>query len=643
MPIDPPPSAARQVLKDISSEHKNLDTQHEIARHRESRYVDQEEARFRALEQAEYGYAAESLDDPFQDQTAQIQRLGRTQPSGHAEYAVHQGAYGQLPDYGHRPSSTTYTSNPNASPFFTDPQQATYASNTGISPYHGQRSAYDPQPVMNQNAPSFGVAHQEQQSAYEQLNPRASVRLPAVRGTADQPKSFLREPNMERLSLEHTGNDTQNQRRSSTHGNVLSSIGKASRALPIRDPAAYTGTSLGTRRNQDTLRQNLDSVVASSHGPTGPARTVMNDPHRDRQNSSGPSPAATDSTITGFTLRPEAPTFQQWPALIMPALKKPGRRLEDTSLDEGGAFFSLEHATADPELMYRREASRVPGIPSNFSHDPSNVTKSAGLPAVAIGAGNAFMNELVKKTAPKKTPQQHLEDAALWFSTDPRDLSYAAAILPYETMNRMNAEQFPLENKIPQIVGHLTDDSQDDDPSDRAGQAVTPRPIGHGRPAGINTPSSNRGRQATPQVEQRAPFSALAGIKSTQDKEGMERSGRKFLEDDARAIEAMFGGVYSNLMASKNGPYDYLNHYSAPPAYAIDHNAKNNDTFFDPQWFATAPPARVGRDPRREQGEYEDPTQGSAGRRADNARSEGIRRESGGRGGGSGVRPWGRN
>ena len=247
------------------------------------------------------------------------------------------------------------------------------------------------------------------------------------------------------------------------------------------------------------------------------------------------------------------------------------------------------------------------------------------------------MNDIAKEALPKKS-DQCLVDAATWFRTDPRDLSYAAAILPRETMNRMNSEQFPLEAAAPHSVGQLADDSQDDDPSDRARQATTPRPIGHGRPAGFTTPPSNHGpRRAATQP----PFSTLAGVSSVNDIEGMARSGRSFLDDDARAIEAMFGGVYSNLMAGKHGPYDYTNHYAPPPAYAIDHNAKNDDTLFDPQWFATAPPARVGRDPRREQGEYEDPTQGSAARRGDHVRGDVRRRESGGRGG-VGIRAWGR-
>ena len=207
-------------------------------------------------------------------------------------------------------------------------------------------------------------------------------------------------------------------------------------------------------------------------------------------------------------------------------------------------------------------------------------------------------------------------------------------------MNKMNAEQFPLEDKAPRTVVELTDSSQDDEPSDRARQAVTPRPIGHGRPAGFRTPPSVHGAR---RAANQAPFSTLTGVASANDKEAVERSGRKFREDDSKAMEAMFGGVYGNLMSGKNGPYDYMNHYCAPPAYSIDHNARNDDTFFDPQWFATAPPARVGRDPRREQGEYEDPTQGSTARRGDHSRAEAICRDSGGRGGGAGVRAWGRN
>ncbi|KAF6233592.1 hypothetical protein HO173_008149 [Letharia columbiana] len=665
MPTDPPPSTARQITRESPSGNINLDTQYDdpdmVQRQRKMRYMDQEEARYRALELAKQEQSEEYLDDPFQDQPTHIQHYGRNQPSKYAEYAAQQAVYGQSPDYGHQPTLTTYASDPSASSFLSNAQQVTHAPNAGMSPYRGQQSAYEQQAFVNNRDQNPGAGPHELRAAFEQQlvsKPRASVRLPAVRGTIDQQKEFLQEPKLESLSLEdYTGKIAQDQRRRPTQGGVQPPSGRLSHAVPIRDPAAYTGSGLTMRRNQEALRQNLDTVVASSQGPTGSARTVMNDPHRDRQPSSRPSSTVTDTTVTGSTLRAQAPSYEsittQRPVTTNPAFMKPrpdtSRRQGRAALGEsdhlplqyyaGDMLKSPERATAATEITGLREPYRAPAAPPGFGHDAAAYTKNAGLPAAAIGAGNAFMNEIAKGAPPKRNPQQRLEEAATWFRTDPRDLSYAAAILPRQTMNRMNPERFPLEDAAPRTVSQLADNSEDDDPSDRARQAATPRPIGHGRPPGFTTPPSNHGptRAAT-----QAPFSTLAGVTSVNDTEGMVRSAREFLDDDARAIEAMFGGVYSNLMAGMNGPYDYMNHYAPPPAYAIDHNAKNDHTFFDPQWFATAPPARVGRDPRREQGEYEDPTQGSASRRGDHARGEVSGRDSGGRGG-SGGRAWGRN
>lgn len=645
MPIDPPPSAARQTVRESPSGHVNPDIQYDdpnpMQLQHNMRYIDQEEARYRALEQAKYGLAEESLDDPFQDQATCVHyedNQSATYIEQAAQKAAQQAAYGiELPGYGHPPTFSTYASEPGASSFPSDARQATHALNPEMSLYHGQRSAY------------------EQQSA---TNPRASVRLPAVRGTRDQQKVVLQEPKFEILSLEDSaGNNDHDQRHHRKQGGFQPAPGRASHAVPIRDPAAYTGSGLTTRRNQEVLRQNLDNVVASSQGPAGSARTVMNDPHRDRRPSGRPSSTVTDTTVVGSRLRAQAPSYEsataQRTVTTNPAFMKPG---PDTSHRQGreapveSGLLILQHragntlkrperTTTDAEVVKFGESLRAPAIPPGFDHDAATYTKNAGLPAAAIGAGNAFMDEIAKRAQPsKRNPQQRLEDAATWFRTDPRDLSYPAAILPLETMNRMNPDQFPLINTAPSTVGQLADDSQDDDPNDQARQAATPRPIGHGRPAGFTTPPSN---DESKRAATQAPFSTLTNVASVNDKEGMERSGREFLDNDRQAIEAMIGGVFSNLMTAKNGPYDYTNHYAPPPAYAIDHNAKNNDTFFDPQWFATAPPARVGRDPRREQGEYEDPTQGSAGRRADHARGEAGRRGSGGFGG-SGGRAWGR-
>lgn len=660
MPIDPPPSTAGPIARESPSGHMNLNTQHDnpdaVELERKMRYVDQEEARYRALEQAKHGHAEGSLDDPFQDQPTQTQQYGRSQPFDYAEHAVQQPAYGQWPDDGHQPTHTTYASDPSASSFFSDAQQPARIPSTGMTPYRSQRSAYEQQAMVNPRAQKPWISGHEQRS----IDPRASVRLPAVRGTMDQQKVLSQEPKFEDLSLDDsTGRSTQTQRHPHTQGSLQPTSGRTSHAVPIRDPAAYTGSGLTTRRNQEALRQNLDTVVASSQGPTGSARTVMNDPHRDRQPERRPS-----STVTRSTLRAEATSYEfvttQHPITTDTAVMKPRPGTGDhhgrpvlkeneppyLQAHANNVLKSNKRAAADPEVMSLRESSfRAPAVPPGFGQDAAAYNLNAGLPAAAIGAGNAYMKEISKKVPSKGRSKQRLEDtkerlegAATWFRNDSRDLSYAAEILPRETLHRMSPEQFPLEDPARRTVGHLADDSQDDDPSDRARQAATPRPIGHGRPAGITTPPSNHGprRSATP-----TSFSTIAGVSSVDDEEGMARSGRKILKDDAKATEAMFGGVYSNLMTAKNGPYDYTNHYGPPPAYAIDHNTENIDTFLDPQWFATAPPARVGRDPRREQGEYEDPTQGSASRRGDHVRGEVGRRESGGRGG-TGLRAWGR-
>ena len=627
MPIDPPLSTARQIAINSPSGQFNTenDDPHIVERQRRLQCIDQELARYRALEE-EYAQIEESLDDPFQDQPTHIQHHGRNQPSNFAEHAAQQAAYGQFPGHGHHPTFAAYASDPSGSSLLSNAQQVTHAPSTGMSPYRGY----------------------QQQLA---TNPRASVRLPAVKGTIHQERTILQEPKLEKLSLEdRTGKNSQDLRHRHAQGGIQPASTRASHAVPIRDPAAYTGSGLTTRRNQEALRQNLDTAVASSQGPTGSARTVMNDPHLDRQPPGRSSSAVTDTTVTGSTLRAQAPSYEsataQRSVTTNPAFMEPRHGTSRQGRAVPGEIESLQsryqasNTLNDPErtatvaeLMELQKTFRAPPVAPGFGQDAAAYTKNAGLPVAAIGAGNAFMNEIARKPPPKQAPKQRLDDAATWFRTDPRDLSYAAAILPRETMNRMNPEQFPLEDVAPHTVGQLADDSQDDDPDDRARQAATPRPIGHGRPAGFTTPTSSHGpRQAAPQ----APFSTLADVSSVNDTEGMARSGRKFLHEDARTVEAMFGGVYSNLMAGMNGPYDYLNHYAPPPAYAIDHDPKNNHTLFDPQWFATAPPARVGRDPRREQGEYEDPTQGSAGRRG-----EVRRRESGGRGGG-GVRAWGR-
>ena len=659
MPIYPLPTTARQTVKASPSGTFNPVSQSEdaelIERQRKTRYVDQDKARYGVLERAEKGHVKESLDDPFQDQTTHTQQhYGRNQPSDYAEYAASQAAYGQLPGHHHQPTPTTYATDPHASPFFSNEQKPQHAPDTGPSPYRNQLSAYEPQSSFNSRAQIPRIATHEQRPGYEQANPRASVRLPAVKGTTEQPKHFLQEPHLGSLSLEDSIiKNAQDPRGRQTQGGIQPASNRVSHAVPIRDPAAYTGSGLTSRRNQDALRQNLDTVVASSQGSTGAARTVMNDPHRDRQPSGRPSSTTTDTTVTGSTLRAQAPSYEfvnmQRPETIDQAVVKPR---QGTAQRQGMAALegmdsrplhahtsyasrSFERGAPDPESMYHFENYRSPAVPPGLGHDASANTRNAGLPNHAIGAGNAFMNELKAQTPLKRSSEQCLEDSTKWFRHDSRDLSYAAAVLPYETMNMMNAELFPLEDKTPRSVSQLANESQDDDPIDRTRQIATPRPIGHGRPAGFATPPSSHGLR---RVASQAPFSTLAGVPSAKDKQAMGHSGREFLHNDSQAIEAMFGGVYGNLMSGKNGPYDYMNHYCPPPAYAIDHNARNDNTFFDPQWFATAPPARVGRDPRREQGEYEDPTQGIAVR----GRGEVIRRDSGGRGGG-GVRGWGRN
>ena len=657
-PIDPRISAARPTVKESPSGHTILEPQNHgtntfLQRQENLRYIGQEQAHYGLSEQDIYGHPEESLDDPFQDYPKPAHQTRRIQSSNYAEHAAQQAAYGESSNYGHQQPASTYTSLSNASPYVPNARQALQDPHSGISPNQGQRSVFEQHSIVDPRTRNAGTAALEQHSAYEQrsvINPRASVRLPAVRGTSTQQSVILPERKYEGLFVEESiAKKNQEQGRRPVESAVQPNPGKLSHAIPIRDPAAYTGAGLTTRRNQEALRQNFDTIIASSQGMTGSARTVMNDPHQARR----PSSTATDATITESTLRAQAPSYESVPgqlsatatsASMMPTQmtthpkKTLQGELQPVRGNAGNALRGHERAAANSEPMYLRESCRAPAIPPGFHRDASAYTESSRLPAEAIGAGNAFMNQVTREVPNKKTPQQSQEDAVKWFRHDSRDLSHAAAILPRELMNKINPEQFPLEDTSRRTVGQLANDSQDDDPDDRARQVATPRPIGHGRPAGFVTPPSTHGPR---QARSQAPFSTLTGVTSVNDTEGMRRSGRKFLDDDAQAIERMMAGVFSNLMTAKNGPYDYTNHYAPPPAYAIDHNVRNNHTFFDPQWFATAPPARVGRDPRREQGEYEDPTQGSAGRRGDHVRADFGRHDSGGRGCGGG-RGWGR-
>ena len=655
-PIDPRISTARPTVRESPSGHAILEPHYhgsdKVQRQENLQYIGQGQAHYGPSEQDICGHPEDSLDDPFQDYPKPAHQPRRIQSSNYAEHAAQQVAYGESSNYGHQQPASTYTSLSNASSYVPNARQALQDPHSGISPNQGQRSIFEQQSIVDPRTRKAGTAPLEQHSAYEQkigINPRASVRLPAVRGTSTQQSVVLPERKYESLFVEDsTAKKIQEQGRHPVESADQPNPGRLSHAIPIRDPAAYTGAGLTTRRNQEALRQNLDTVVASSQGMTGSARTVMNDPHQARR----PSSTATDTTITGSTLRAQAPSYESVPlqlsatatsASMMPIqmtthLKKTLQgEVQPVRGNAGNALRGHERAAANSEPMYIRESCRAPAIPPGFHRDVSAYIENPRLPAEAIGAGNAFMNEVMRAVPNKKTPQQSQDDAVKWFRHDSRDLSHAAAILPRESMNRINPERFPLEDTTRRTVGQLANDSQDDDPDDRARQVATPRPIGHGRPAGFITPPSTHSlRQAGSQ----APFSTLTGVTSVNDKERMRRSGRKFLDEDAQAIEGMMAGVFSNLMTAKNGPYDYTNHYAPPPAYAIDHNVRNDHTFFDPQWFATAPPARVGRDPRREQGEYEDPTQGSAGRRGDHVRGDFVRHDSGGRGGSGGR--WGR-
>ena len=657
-PIDPRISTARPTVRESPSGHAILEAQYhgsdKLQRQENLRYIGQEQAHHGFSEQEFYRHPEEPLDDPFQDYPKPAHQTRRTQSSNYAEHAAQQAGYGEPSNYGHQQPASTYTSLANASSYVPNARQALQDPHSGTSPNQGQRSVFEQQSIVDARTRKAGTAPLEQHSAYEQrpvINPRASVRLPAVRGTSTQQSVVLPERKYEGLFVEEsTAKNIQEQGCRPAQSADQPNPGRLSHAIPIRDPAAYTGAGLTTRRNQEALRQNLDTVVASSQGMTGSARTVMNDPHQARR----PSSTATDTTITGSTLRAQAPSYASVPvqlsatttsASMMPTQMTTHQKrtlqgeLQPVRGNAGNAFGGYERAATNSEPMYLRESYRAPAIPPGFHRDASAYTENpTRLPAEAIGAGNAFMNEIMREVPNKKTPQQRQEDAVKWFRHDSRDLSHAAAILPRESMNKINPEKFPLEDTSRRTVGQLANDSQDDDPNDRARQLATPRPIGHGRPAGFITPPSTHGRR---QAGSQAPFSILTGLTSVNDTEGMRRSGRKSLDEDVQAIEGMMAGVFSNLMTAKNGPYDYTNHYAPPPAYAIDHNVRNDHTLFDPQWFATAPPARVGRDPRREQGEYEDPTQGSAGRRADHVRGDFGRHDSGGRGCGGGP-GWGR-
>ena len=122
----------------------------------------------------------------------------------------------------------------------------------------GNRRHPTPSSHMNTQQPARGP--NAGLPAFHDNNTRASVRLPAVRGTT-----------------EHTIQVIQ------------PATGKVSYAVPIRDPTAYSGSGVSSRQDQ--------------------ARTVLNDPHQDRNSTSEPSSTVMDANVTGSTLRAQAPSY----------------------------------------------------------------------------------------------------------------------------------------------------------------------------------------------------------------------------------------------------------------------------------------------------------------------------------------------
>jgi hypothetical protein len=563
-------------------------------------------------------------EDPFNDQYRDS--------SAHGQSTFAPGAFGYQPTFSSIPVSA-YNSRNRMYNYLGQQQQQALA---GMDPY-GTQSPYDPHFTGNERypagphftgneqytaGPQYGYAQQSTYGTQSFNDPYAGIQMsrPAVRGTSQVPQGNISErsrsyqaeqealmahfarlgarDNKEALEIYMNmppGEQTKlldacrHRAFSATDSNPAD---QAALATPnVRDSAPYTGFNASsklfdTSSTKDTLMQSLDKVAQESQNQGNTPRsirTIAHDPLAQTSSNTASS-VATGSTIQPHTLGYAQSSEQAGPKTRDEVQSQPSRKVAKPG---PGLLAYQKYANdltnqlvneirADPGMMSYTDRDVLPPARTPLTGDgPSKLHgfgRSRGVrrtpppEPVSMGAGNVALREMMQKK--KKTPEEALKDGARDF----REGGYDLIKDLYESARRAGLNDASIRS-----AGY----GQSILPGDQtiSSATSTPNPIGHGRPGsiGVSPTTSNPSPATNATNATRPPWSELS----------------------PEAMQHLLIGAMANLASHKNPkPDDPFNRYSQPPAHAIDHSAAGNASFFDEEWAATNPPARVGRDPR---------------------------------------------
>ncbi|KAL2037853.1 hypothetical protein N7G274_009327 [Stereocaulon virgatum] len=544
-------------------------------------------------------------EDPFNDQYRGS--------SAHGQSTFAPGAFGYQPTFSSIPVSAYNSRNRMYNHFGQQQQQAL----AGIDPY-GTQSPYDPHftgherypagPHFTGNeqytaGPQYAYAQQSAYGTQSFNDPYAGIQMsrPAVRGTSQVPqgnaseRSRLYQAEQEALmahfarlgardnkkALEIYMNmppDEQTKLLDACRHRAFSATDsnpadQAALATPnVRDSAPYTGFNASIAQESQNQANTPRSV-----------RTVAHDPLA-QTSSNAASSVATSSTIRPHALGYAQSSEQAGPKTRDEVESQPSRKIAKPG---PGLMAYQKYANdltnklvneirADPGMMSYTNRDAMPPARAPLAGDgPSKLHgfgRSRGVrrtpppEPVSMGAGNVALREMMQKK--KKTPEESLKEGARDF----REGGYDLIKDLYESARKAGLNDASIRS-----CGY----GQSTLPGDQttASATSTPHPIGHGRPSSIGaSPIASNPSPATNATNAtRPPWSELS----------------------PEAMQHLLIGAMANLASHKNPKADDpFNRYSQPPAHAIDHSAAGNDSFFDEEWAATNPPARVGRDPR---------------------------------------------
>ena len=563
-------------------------------------------------------------EDPFNDQYRDS--------SAHGQSAFAPGAFGYQPTFSSVPVSSY---NSRTRMYNQTGQQQQQQALAGMNPY-GTQSPYDPHFTGNERypagprftgneqytaGPQYGYAQQSAYGTQPFNDPYAGIRMsrPAVRGTSQIPQGNVSERSRsdraeQELMAHFAGLGAHNKdealemymtmppdeqtklldacRHRAFSATDSNPADQAALATPnVRDSAPYTGFNASSKlfdpsSTRDTLMQSLHKVTQESQNQGNTprsVRTVAHDPLAQTASN------AASSVATGSTIRPHALGYAQSSEQPGPKTRdevksQPSRRVAKPgpgllAYQKWASDLTnqlIDEIRADPKMMSYTDRDAMPPARTPLTGDgPSKLHgfgRSRGVrrtpppEPVSMGAGNVALREMMQKK--KKTPEESLKEG----TEDFRKGSYDLIKNLYESARRAGLEDASIRS-----CGY--GQSVLPEASTASSATLTPNPIGHGRPGSIGAvPTTSNPSPATNATNAtRAPWSELS----------------------PEAMQHLLIGAMANLASHKNPkPDDPFNRYSHPPAHAIDHSATGNDSFFDEEWAATNPPARVGRDPR---------------------------------------------